>query len=379
VPKVVFFSNQFARKNGTGVTRYARNLVKAFAELDSPFQVVPVATWSNLKKDELNVLKADTGLRVLPTGRIATRLLWTTLGIPKIEHLLDIRVDIVHSSDLGFSIPTARPYVVTVHDIGPLIHPEFFKKDSTWIMQMNLKHAIKRAVAFICVSQTTANSLLRYVSERYSVDLSGRTYVAREGISEHFFRVPDFSVLDRFDFLQQPFILAAGKISPRKNLEVVIRAFKKLRSSIPHHLVTVGGYGWDFQKIKNLVGSLGLMDRIHFAGYVSDEQLHSLYAKATLFIYPSLFEGFGLPVLEAMATGCPVITSNISSLPEIAGDAALLIDPHNIDEVASAMEMICSDGSLAVKLKQKGIKRGNRFSWKNCASQTIAVYTGLIS
>ena len=382
MPNIAFFSNQFTRKNGTGVTRYARSLVKAFAELDSPFHIVPVATWSNMDKDKLNALKARTGLRILPTGRIATRLFWTTLGVPKIEHLLDIRVDIVHSNDLGFSVVTSKPYVITVHDIGPLTHPEYFNNNSSWIMQKNLEYAIKKAVAFICVSQTTADALVAYVQIKYLVDLSNRTYIAHEGISEEFFQPPDFSVLDLnadFDFLRQPFILAVGKISPRKNLEVVIQALNRLQSSIPHHLVTVGGDGWDFQGVKSLVGSLGLADKVHFLGYVSDEQLHALYAKATLFISLSLFEGFGLPILEAMASSCPVITSNISSLPEIAGNAALLVDPRDVDDVAVAIETVCNDLNYADELKRKGKERASLFSWKKCAGDTLKIYDSLIS
>jgi len=377
MPNIAFFSNQFARKNGTGVTRYARNLMKAFIELDSSFQVVPVATWSNIDKEELIAIKEDTGLRILSTGRIATRLLWTTLGVPKIEHLLDFIVDVVHSNDLGYLVATSKPYVVTVHDIGPLTNPEFFINNSFWIMQKCLKQAIKKASAFICVSHATADSLVDYVWKKYAFDLSKRVYITHEGISANFLRPPELSVFEeggQFDFLQEPFILAVGKISPRKNLEVVIKALDKLQSSIPHYLVTVGGDGWDFHGVKSLVDSLGLSDRVHFLGYVSDEQLHALYSEATLFIYPSLFEGFGLPVLEAMASGCPVVTSNISSLPEVAGDAAFLIDPHDVDDVASAIEAVCKNQNIAAELKRKGLERASQFSWKKCAEETLAVY-----
>ena len=382
MPNIAFFSNQFAKKGGTGVARYARNLLKAFTELDTSYRIIPVSTWSDLEKEELNALKADTGLCILPTGRITTRILWTTIGFPKLEHLVDFNIDIVHVNDLGYLVATLKPYIVTIHDIGPLIHPEYFPKESYWVMQKNLAYAIKKAAAFICVSQTTAYSLMEFVQGRYSVDVSNKTYVAREGISERFLQVPDFSVLDQdeqFDFTHQPFILAVGKISPRKNIEVVIRALERLRSRIPHHLVTVGGDGWDFQGVKSLVSSLGLVDRVHFVGYVSDEQLQALYAKATLFIFPSLFEGFGLTILEAMASGCPVVTSNISSLPEVAGDAALLVDPTKIEEVASAMEAICKNEDLANELKQKGREKARQFSWKNCARETLAIYNSLIS
>jgi glycosyltransferase involved in cell wall biosynthesis len=382
MPTIAFFSNQFARKDGTGVARYANGLLEGFKRLDTPPNVVPVATWSNRDLEDLETLKEKTGLRILSTGRWLTPFLWMTIGVPKLEHLLDLQIDIVHINDLGYLVPTSKPYAVTVHDLGPLTHPEYFENDSFWVMKKCLGQAVKKAAAFICVSQATADSLEDYVQRKYSVSLSNRIYVTLEGISEQFFQSPDFSVLDKnkkFDFIHQPFILAVGKISPRKNLEVVIRALERVKASIPHHLVTVGGNGWDFQGIKTLVDSLGLSDRVHFVGYVSDEQLHALYVKATLFIYPSLLEGFGLPILEAMASGCPVVTSNISSLPEVAGDAALLVDPSKTEDVVLAIETVCKDVVFAADLKRKGKARAHQFSWEKCAQETLDIYGAHIS
>jgi len=378
---IAFFSNQFSSSKGHGVARYARNLLRALSGLDSPPKVIPISTWSDRHRKELDMLKVDTGLRFLPTGRWLTPLLWMTLGVPKIEHLLNTHVDIVHINDLVYPVATSKPNVITVHDIGSLTHPEFFKNDSFWIMKKCLKQAVNRDAVLLCVSQTTANALKEYVLSRYAVDISNRTFVVYEGISEKFYQPPDFSILRNagcFDLLNQPFILAVGKNSPRKNLEIVIKALNKIQSDIPHHLVTVGGDGWDFKNVNSLVKSLGLTDRVHFLGYVSDEMLNSLYHKATMFVYPSLFEGFGLPVLEAMASGCPVVTSNISSLPEVAGDAALLIDPQNVEEVASAIETICKNQSIATEFKQKGKKRASQFSWDECAQKTLKVYDKLI-
>lgn len=378
---VAFFSNQFASSKGHGVARYAHNLLDALSKLNYSHKVIPVATRSDRDKKELEAFKADTGLRILPTGRWLTPMLWMTIGIPKIEHLLNIPIDIVHVNDLVYPVSTSKPNVITVHDIGSLTHTKFFRSDSFWIMKRCLKQAVKSRAVLLCVSQTTADAVTEYVLSQYDVDVSQRIFIAHEGISEEFFRPPDFSILDNnecFNLLQQPFILAVGKLSPRKNLEVVIKALKKIQSSIPHHLVTVGGDGWDFQNVNSLVTSLGLANRVHFLGYVSDEMLNALYKRATLFIYPSLFEGFGLPVLEAMASGCPVITSDRSSLPEVAGEAAILVDPCNVEQVASAVEAICKDPSLADVLVQKGMERAKQFSWKNCAEQTLKVYQTLV-
>lgn len=382
MPRVAFFSNQFASLNGHGVARYAHNLLTAFRELDIPPDVIPVATWSDRSKDDLLALQKATGLQLLSTGRWLSPLLWMSIGFPKLEHLLDFPIDIVHVNDLSYLVSTSKPLVVTVHDIGPLTHPQFFTNDALWFMKKSLERAVKKNSGLICVSHATADALVDYVARRYSVNLSARTYVTHEGVSDVFFHPPQISLSDleqEFDFLQHPYILAVGKISPRKNLQTVIRALKKLQSEIPHHLITVGGNGWDFKGIKEMINSPGLAERVHFMGYVSDEMLNSLYQKASLFIYPSLYEGFGLPVLEAMAAGCPVITSNVSSMPEVAGDAALLVDPRNVEDVASAIETVCKNHSLAAELKRKGKERASLFSWEKCAEETLLIYDALIS
>jgi glycosyltransferase involved in cell wall biosynthesis len=382
MPDIVFFSNHFARKSGTGITRYAWGLVGGIANQISPYKVIPVATWSDRKKEDLKSLKEKTGLRLLCTGRRLTPFLWMTVGLPKLEQLLDFPVSLVHINDVSYPIATAKPYVVTIHDIGPLTHPEYFNNDSFRLTIRGLEHGIKKASAFVCVSQVTADSLKDYVQTHYAVDLSDRTFVTYEGVSDYFFTPSDDSAFDQepaLEFLKQPFILAVGKISPRKNLEIVINALARIQSKITHHLVTVGGDGWDFENVKTLVNSLGLGDRVHFLGYVNDEMLHALYCKAALFIYPSLFEGFGLPVLEAMASGCPVVTSNVSSLPEVAGDAAVLVDPKSADDIASAIESVCLNRSLADELRRKGNERAHQFSWQRCAWETVRVYEELIS
>lgn len=372
---IAYYSNHFAKRSGTGIARYARELVNALSEFDESVKVVPVATWSDGDKDYINELKAGTGLRFLPTGRWITPLLWFSIEYPNLENLLDIPIDVVHANYLGYIVPTSKPYVITVHDIIPLTHPEYSKSNSAWFMEKHLKQALEKASAFICVSHATANSLIDYARRSYSADLSDRAYVVHEGIADEYFLTSDVSV-DRNSCpgISHPFILAVGKISPRKNLGAIISALHKLQSTIPHHLVTVGGSGWDYKGVMQLVDSLGMSERVHFLGYVSDETLITLYNNAALFVYPSLLEGFGLPVLEAMASGCPVVTSSVSSLPEVAGNAAMLVDPLNIDEIAAVIEAICTDQMLASELRWKGKQRAAQFSWQKCARETLAIY-----
>jgi glycosyltransferase involved in cell wall biosynthesis len=175
--------------------------------------------------------------------------------------------------------------------------------------------------------------------------------------------------------LPLPYILNVGTLEPRKNLEGLLRAFAKAkRKGIPHTLVITGAGGWGESRLAQLPTELGIADSVLFTGFVTDEALPHLYANADFFVYPSLYEGFGLPVLEAMACGTPVIASNTSSIPEVAGDAGILVDPSSEGELVAAMMQLAGDGRLRDDLKKRGINRAASFSWERTAQETFAVY-----
>ncbi len=375
---VAFVANHLARKRGTGIARYARELLRAFQNWkESPFHLVPVATWSERKGEDLLNFQERTGLRILATGRWLTPLLWATLKAPKLEQLLDIQIDLVHSNYPGHMVATTKPFLVTIHDLGPLTHPEFFPRRSQWFTRYGLRFAIKRGDGFICVSHATREAFLQYAQDHYFTDLSDRTFVIHEGVAEKFFSPPPNMQEIWATFSQRirkPFILFVGKISPRKNLPVVLRALAKLKDKIPHHLVCAGSGWWNYENVMTLARRFGVSDRVHFLGHVSEDQLLTLYHQASIFVFPSLLEGFGLPVLEAMAAGCPVVASNQSSIPEVAEDAALLLDPHNVEEWADAMVGLWSDPSLAQRMRKRGIQRAKRFSWAKSVRELSRIY-----
>jgi glycosyltransferase involved in cell wall biosynthesis len=176
--------------------------------------------------------------------------------------------------------------------------------------------------------------------------------------------------------IRRPYILAVGNLQPRKNLLRLIEAFAQLITErrIPHQLVLAGKAKWRESDIHRTVRRLGIEDRIVFTGRVPDEDLACLLNGAELFVYPSLYEGFGLPVLEAMACGTPVVTSNCTSIPEVAGDAALLVDPYRVDELADAIHHVLSDESLRARLREKGLARSQMFSWRQTARKTWTAY-----
>lgn len=370
--KVAYFSNQFASASGHGIAHYAKRLhdgLKMYSDLD----VIPVATGSDLSEVAKQKLQREDGLQIIPGGRKLTPLLWLSLNYPTAEGFLRENIDITHIVALGFPVATRKKLVVTVHDIGPLTHSEYFTHSKPWLFKASFKHMLRYADAIICVSQATANEVLAQAGKA----VEDRLYVVHEGVDAEFFGRDPLDPYTTFTDLPSrdvPFFLAAGAMSPRKNIRRVVEAFKSVQALIPHHLVLVGGKGWDSSEIFHELRNSAISERIHHLGYVSDEQLQALYKYADFYIHPSLFEGFGLTVLEAMAAGCPVITSNLSSLPEVAGDAACLVDPHSVLEISEAIEALARSPQLKQNLSRKGLARVKDFDWQETAKGVADVY-----
>jgi glycosyltransferase involved in cell wall biosynthesis len=377
-----YFSNQFASFNGHGIARYAHHLYKALLQNNTSLALHPISASTNGTKEELNTLKLRTGLQVLPWGRKVTPLAWIFFNFPFLENGITNQIDIVHALSLGYKVATLKPYVVTIHDIGPLTHPQFFTKKDQWFMKGSLKQAVNKGAAMICVSQATADAVEAYALANYNKSVKERLHVVHEGVDATFFKAPNIEEITDYhivkSLLNTSFVLTVGQISPRKNLQTVLEAFSKLKDELPNlQLITVGGNGWDYDKVKEQVKVLGLENRVHFLGYVSDDLLRFLYRKAVVFVYPSLFEGFGLTVLEAMASSCPVITSNTSSLPEISGDAAILINPEDVDELSANIALVSTNKKIREQMITKGLQRVKTFTWEKAAALTFDIYKNI--
>ena len=375
---VAYFSNHFAQTSGHGIARYVKQLYKAIHEFNPNIHITPISTLKSHGIHNFDQHKKDSDLKILPWGRYITALSWGIFKRPYIELWLENSFDLVHVPALGYPVPTQKPYIVTVHDIGPLTRPEFFSKRAIRWMKIGFAHMVKKASGIICVSKATADEVILQAGN----PIQKRIHIIHEGVDPLFISKPDLKCLADLDGLPPegtPFCLAAGAISPRKNTLGIIKAFELLKDKIPHHLCLVGGTGWDAREVFEKFRYSEIADRIHHLGYVSDIQLHALYSLADILVYPSLFEGFGLPALEAMAAGCPVITSNISSLPEIAGDAALLIDPFDVGSIARAIHEVCFDKSRKAEMSLRGKERASSFSWEHCARQVVDVYKSVVS
>ena len=370
--KIGIFSNQFASAKGHGIARYSKELVAYLVQLND-LKITPIAAWSDYKAKELNEVQAQTGLRLLSTGRKITPALWTYLGFPSLEQIINQKFDLVHVLSLGYPTVINGPWIVTIHDIGPLTHPEYFSENPPWLMKKALKQAVNKAKGFLAVSQYTADELISYVKKEFNVNIENRVRVIHEGVSESFFSPPVEPNPKFKESIPKEYFLCAGKISPRKNTIRVLEALTNPQLENAN-LVLVGGDGWDHEQVKQKVKELGLNYRVHFLGYVSDEELKYLYRHCLSFVYPSLFEGFGLTLLEAMACGSPVISSNTTSIPEVVGDAGLLVNPMNSEDIADAMIRISQDEKLRTQLIEKGRLRSEQMTWEKAANQTKMLY-----
>jgi glycosyltransferase involved in cell wall biosynthesis len=201
--------------------------------------------------------------------------------------------------------------------------------------------------------------------------------VIPEGVAEDFFEPVGDEVFQRTaGFIRQgaPYFLWSGSLNPRKNLPRVVDAFERIANDVPHHLILCGGLGWDSEETLRRVKASAVARRIHLPGRVDEDELRGLYQRASAFVFASLMEGFGLPILEAMASGCPVITSNCSAMPEVAGDAAFLVDPEIVTDIADAMRCLATDTVFARHLASKGRARAVEFRWDTCAAAVAEVY-----
>ncbi len=353
---------------GAGV--YTYQLVRALAETPGEERIIAFARQGLFdeiaaRQKRLHVVHVD------PSSRPA-RLAWEQTVLPLL--LRRLRVRVLHSPH--HTTPAALPgvrRVVTVHDVTFMILPQRYPLVRRLYMEGLTRAAVRVADAIITPSQ----AVRRDVIERLGVP-GERVVAVPEAAGPQYVPVEDADALGRLRWkhhLPTTFILSVGSLEPGKNRGRLLRAYARLRQAgVDCPLVIAGQAAWRFERDFELVGRLGLDEHVRFLGYVPDEELPGLYSAATLFVFPSLYEGFGLPVLEAMACGAPVVTSKGSALEEVAGDAALLVDPLDTDALAAAMRRLLSDEAFRGRLRARGLERARQFSWERSAHETRVVY-----
>jgi len=269
--------------------------------------------------------------------------------------------------------PFAGPAVVTIHDLGWLHFPHTLKPATRRIMERGMPQTLRRAAHFITVSRFVAEELTRHCGippDRISV-----TPLGVDSRFRPFDAVESRVLMDRLDLVHGRYLLAVGTREPRKNLSALVHAYAGLPMPLQERypLVLAGGQGWG-DALGARAARLQRAGRIRLMGYVSEPDLALLYAGAACFIMPSLYEGFGIPILEAMASGVPVVTSNRSAMPEVAGEAALLVDPDDVTSTSDALRLLLEDSSLGQRLVRAGLARASKFSWQHTVDATLAVY-----
>ncbi len=283
--------------------------------------------------------------------------------------LAEERLDVFHSPASTIPLRYNRPSVVTIHDLAIYINQSWFPWQG-FSTKITVPKSLKKARKIIAVSESTKKDIIKILkvpSEKIEVVYNGVRPIRK---------VREEDVKGKFG-ISEDFILFIGTIEPRKNLIGLIKALNSLRGSEAfkkHQLVIVGKKGWFFDDVYQTVRDLGLTKKVVFTGYVSSDDKVRLLRGARLFIFPSFYEGFGLSILEAMREGTPVITSNVSAMPEVAGSAAELIDPSRPDSIAAAIKKVISDKILRSEMIRKGKAQEEMFSWDKCVRETLRVY-----
>jgi glycosyltransferase involved in cell wall biosynthesis len=348
--------------NQAGSAVYTSNLIEALRNLGSgnEFHIFDVGQTRNMSKNKTIISRLKT---------IYRDLIWTHAILP--FQVYKAKIDVLHIPVNVTPLFSTCPTVLTILDTTVLQLPQYFTLWHRYYSRMFLPRSARNATIILTISENSKRDIVKQLKIN-----SEKVLVTYLSASKEFKPISQQEVeMVKRRYNLDSFILTVGALEPRKNLSRLLQAFSFLLKNGYHHtLVHAGPRGWLFDNIHNEIRRLGLNEFVRFLGYVPTNDLVGLYNAASLFVYPSLYEGFGLPVLEAMACGCPVITSNTSSLPEVVGDAAIMVNPYDVPEMTNAIKSLLEDQLECQRLRLKGIERAKQFSWQKCAKETLNAY-----
>jgi glycosyltransferase involved in cell wall biosynthesis len=346
-----------------GVSVYSRNLLEHFQKVatkDTQFTVF-------LRQKPLPFLPEQT--KYYKYKVVTAKMLWSQIFLPMRLYTTS-RVDVFFSPAHYSPRFSPSPTVVTIHDLAYFYFPHEFLQKDLFKLKNWTKYSVEKAKKVIAVSKTTKKDIQKFY-EKPEKDIS----VVYNGYEKNLGKnvLPPRFPLITYSLKPQKYILYVGTLQPRKNIKVLIKAFKKFHEKNPtYKLVLVGKKGWLYDEIFKEVEDLKLQEKVIFTGFLPDNEVIELYKHAYCFVLPSLYEGFGIPILEAMSHGCPVLSSFASSLPEVGGEAAVYFDPESVDGLVDDLESL-QNGKLRNDLIKKGAERVKLFSWENCAKETLEV------
>ena len=357
-----------AVRQGAGIGRYTRELVGALLALDASHDYVLFAATGGLDPQPDLDLGPKAHLRTVLLSDEWLARLWHRARLPIPVELATGRVDLFYSPD--FVLPPTLPgtrTILTVHDLSFLHYPDHFVPRLVRYLSRVVPRSVARADRVLADSEATRSDLIRLMGVAPE-----KVAVLYSGVDPRFCPQPEPGERERlaveYGIGSRPYVLSVGTVQPRKNYARLIRAFSQLPGDV--ELLIGGGRGWLYQEV---LAEAARRERVRMLGFVADADLPALYRGAALFAFPSFYEGFGLPVLEAMACGVPVVCSNVSSLPEVAGDAALLVDPHDEAALAEALRRGLTDEDLRGRMVAQGLERAAEFTWERAARQLLDV------
>jgi glycosyltransferase involved in cell wall biosynthesis len=361
----------------TGVANYVWQLVKNLLEIDKENQYILFFDFKVRDTDVKRFTQSNVKIKFFPFSDYKKYMPAAYSEILGMATFAREKMDVLHTTSPLYRVPTSYrgKIVTTFYDFAPYRLPELFPRLSTAKLKTLYSFAVKKSDRIITVSESTkkdAEKLLGFPEEKITAIYNG--------IDKRFFEEDSFSrddVKKNFGIIDK-YILFLGTLEPRKNLSRVLEAFARFKknnqNSSEYQLVVAGKKGWLTEEYFQQAKDLGVEDEVIFTGYVGGDELKPLYTNAEFFVMPSLYEGFGQTIVEAMACGAPCLVSKVSSIPEIAGEAAYFVDPHDTEGIAKGMTELASNQELREKLSAAGREQAKKFSWEKCARETLEVY-----
>lgn len=365
-----------AYEQGAGIGRYVRDLVDTLVIADETYDyrlfIAGIAQKPLPALAKFNVSWRTTHISPKWFAR-----LWHRARLPFPVETFTGKVDLFHATD--FVLPPTLPQtrtLLTVHDLSFVRVPEAASPRLKAYLDAVVPRSVCRADHVLADSQATKEDLI----ELYGIQ-SDKITVLLSGVDPRFKRTSlSLTTRNKYQIGDRPYILSVGTVQPRKNYGRLIQALARLRADgLDLSLVIIGGKGWLTDPIYETLGQTGMREFVRFTGFVDEADLPALYSGAACFAFPSLYEGFGLPILEAMACGVPVVTSNLSSLPEVAGDTALMVDPYDLDALTDALRHLIEDSALRERLIAGGYERARQFTWRASADHLRQIYATLLA
>jgi glycosyltransferase involved in cell wall biosynthesis len=362
-----------AARQRAGIGRYTRSLIRALSLQDHTNSYALFVPRDAQSLDDTRAFPQNFRVVRAPLNERYMVAMWQRARVPLPIEWFTGASDVFYSPDFVLPPTRARRKILTIHDLSFKRHPETAVPNLKWYLDEAVPRAIRRADLILADSDATR----RDVMEFFHVP-AARVQTLYSGCEAFFQRVTDTNELQRVRAkyqLSKPFILNVGTIEPRKNLVRLIEAFAKLKPRRDFELVIAGARGWMYDEIYQAPQKFGVSAQVRFIGFTPDADLPALYSAAELFVYPSLYEGFGLPVLEALACGAAVVTSNNSSLPEVAGDAAILVEARDVDALVWGMQKLLDDAVWRAIKQKQALAQAAKFSWQKSAARLKNILT----